>query len=114
MDPFEPGKWPRFVWFPAFLRDWDRLGLDGNDLQCLELEILNDPMKAPVIQGTGGLRKLRFAGWKSARGRRGANRVCYVHFPDFGTIALVVVFGKSEKDDLSSSDRHAIASMIRT
>ena len=103
----------RFVWFPAFLRDWERLGLDGEDLRSLELEILKDPSQAPVIKGTGGLRKVRFSGRKSTRGTSGANRVCYLHFPEFGTIALAVVFGKNEKDDLSPVDRNAIAAMIR-
>ncbi len=113
MDPFDPEKWPRFVWFPAFLRDWERLGLDGEDLRSLELKILEEPTRAPVIKGTGGLRKLRFSGRKSPRGKSGANRVCYVHFPEFGTIALAVVFGKNEKDDLSPVDRRTIAAIIR-
>jgi hypothetical protein len=38
VDEFDPVKWPRFVWFPAFLRDWERLGLDAEDLRSLELE----------------------------------------------------------------------------
>ncbi len=66
-----------------------------------------------MIKGTAGLRKLRFSGRKSTRGKSGANRVCYVHLPEFGTIALAVVFGKNEKDDLSPMDRHAIAAIIR-
>ena len=93
MDPFDPEKWPRFVWFPAFLRDWERLGLDGKDLRSLELEILEEPTRAPVTKGIGGLRKIRFSGRKSTRGKSGANRVCYVHFPEFGTIASTLVFG---------------------
>ena len=113
MGPFDPEKWPRFVWFPSFLRDSDRLGLDGEDLRCLELEILKDPTRAPVIKGTGGLRKLRFSGRKSTRGKSGSNRVCYVFFPEFGTIALAVALGKNEKDDLSPVDRNAIAAMVR-
>ncbi len=113
MDHFDPEKWPSFVWFPAFLRDWERLGLDGEDLRALELEILKEPTRAPVIKGTAGLRKHRFSGRKSTRGKSGANRVCYVHLPEFGTIALAVVFGKNEKDDLSPVDRHAIAAIIR-
>jgi hypothetical protein len=110
---FDPAKWPRFVWFPAFLRDWERLGLDAEDLRSLEFAILMEPTRAPVIKGTGGLRKLRFSGRKSTRGKSGANRVCYVYFPEFGTIALAVVFGKNEKDDLSPVDRNAITAMIR-
>ena len=113
MDPYDPGKWPRFVWFPAFLRDWERLGLDDEDLRSLEIEILEEPTRAPVIKGTGGLRKLRFSGRKSIRGKSGSNRVCYVHFPEFGTIVLAVVFGKNEKDDLSPTDRRAISAIIR-
>jgi len=109
---FDPERWPRFVWFPAFLRDWERLGLDGEDLRSLELEILKGPTRSPVIKGTGGLRKVRFSGRKSGRGKSGANRVCYVHLPEFGTIALAAVFGKNEKDDLSPADRQAIAVII--
>jgi hypothetical protein len=109
---FDPERWPRFVRFPAFTRDWERLGLDGEDLRLLELAILEDPARAPVIAGTGGLRKVRFAGRRSARGKSGAYRICYVYFPEFGTIALAVVFGKKEKDDLNQADRRAIAAMI--
>ena len=112
MDPFKPEEWLRFVRFPAFTRDWERLGLDDAALCALEIEILKDPGHAPVIRGTGGLRKLRFAGPGSGRGKSGACRVCYVAFPEFGTVALVVAFGKNEKADLTPADRNAIAALI--
>jgi hypothetical protein len=112
VDEFDPESWPRFIRFPAFNRDWERLGLNGEDLRLLELEILENPTRPPVVQGTGGLRKLRFAGRRSARGKSGACRVCYVLYPHFGTIALVVVFGKNEKHDLSPADRLAIANVV--
>jgi hypothetical protein len=112
LEEFDPARWPRFVRFPAFNRDWERLGLDGEDLRSLELAILEEPTRAPVIPGTGGLRKIRFAGRKFAQGKSGACRICYAFFPEFGTIALAVVFGKSEKDDLNQADRRAIAAII--
>lgn len=111
VDEVDPERWLRFVSFPAFTRDWDRLGLDGEDLRLLELMILGDPTRAPVIRGTGGLRKIRYAGRGFAKGKSGANRICYVHYPEFGTVALVAVFGKNEKADLSDADRRAIARM---
>lgn len=113
MDPFKPEDWPRFVRFAAFTRDWERLGLDDKALRALETEILRDPAQAPVIRGAGGLRKLRFAPPGSGRGRSGAFRVCYVDFPEFGTLALVVVFGKNEKVDLTPADRKAIAAALQ-
>jgi hypothetical protein len=112
VEPFKPEEWPRFVRFPAFTRDWERLGLDDAALRALEREILKDPIRPPVIRGTGGLRKIRFAGPGTGRGKRGAFRVCYVHFPEFGTVALVVAFGKNEKDDLTEADRQAIAAVV--
>lgn len=112
MDRFQPEQWPRFVRFPAFTRDWRRLGLDDDALQALEIEILNDPGKPPVIPGTGGLRKIRFSEPRSGRGKSGAYRVCYATFPEFGTVALVVIFGKAEKDNLTKADRNAIAQVI--
>lgn len=112
MDEFDPERWMRFVRFPAFSRDWERLGLDGDDLRLLELTILGDPTRPPVVQGTGGLRKIRYAGRGVAKGKSGANRVCYVLYPEFGTVALVAVFGKNEKADLSAADRRAVAKMV--
>jgi hypothetical protein len=112
VDPFDPERWPKFVRFPSFTRDWERLGLDDADLRALEFEILNDPTRAPVIRGTMGLRKIRFSGLRQARGKSGACRICYVYFPEFGTIALVVIFGKSEKDNLTRADCHAISAII--
>jgi len=112
VDEFDPERWLRFVRFPAFTRDWERFGLDGEDLRLLELEILENPTRAPVVQGTGGLRKVRYAGRKSAKGKSGAYRVCYVVYPEFGTIVLATVFGKNEKADLSSADRRAVAAVV--
>lgn len=113
MQGFEPAEWLRFVQFAAFTRDWERLGLDDEALRALELEILKAPTRSPVIRGTGGLRKLRFAPPGSGRGKRGAYRVCYAHILEFGTVALVVAFGKNERDDLIPADRDAIAAVIR-
>ena len=39
-----------------------------------------------MIQGTGGLRKMRFAAPGSQRGKSKSFRVCYVDFTEFGFI----------------------------
>jgi hypothetical protein len=54
----------------------------------LERELIDSPDKAPVIEQTGGLRKLRFAPPGSVRSKSGAYRVCYAYYPAYGTIAL--------------------------
>ena len=59
-----------FVQFPAFLRDWRRLGLDDEALRALERELIETPDKGSVIEHTGGLRKLRFTPPGSVREAR--------------------------------------------
>jgi hypothetical protein len=114
VEPFRPEEWPRFVRFPAFTRDWERLGLDDAAPRALEIEILKGPSRAPIIPGTGGLRKIRFTDPASGRVKRGAYRVCYAIFPEYVIIALVSVFGKTEKHDLTKADRNAIAKLVKS
>ena len=103
----------RFVQFPSFLRDWHRLGLDDEALRALERELIDSPDAAPVIEHAGGLRKLRFVPPGTARGKRGAYRVCYADFPAFGTVALFVAFGKNERADLAPAEARAVARALK-
>jgi hypothetical protein len=103
-----------FVQFPAFLRDWRRLGLGDDALRVLEQEIMDSPDKGPVIEHSGGLRKMRFSPPESRKGKRGAFRVCYAYYPQFGSVALFVVFGKNDRDDVSPSEATAIAKALKT
>lgn len=51
----------KFVMLPEFDRNWASMGLNDNDLRRLQEELLFNPEKGDIMQGTGGLRKLRFA-----------------------------------------------------
>ena len=104
----------QFVQFPTFLRDWKRLWLGDDALRALERELITSPDKRPIIEQTGGLRKLRFTPPDAGRGKSGAYRVCYAYFPAFGTVALFVAFGKNEQSDLSSAEARATANALRT
>lgn len=109
----EPSQLFRFVHFPQFLRDWERLKLDDAALRALEQELLGAPDEAPVIKGTGGLRKLRFTPPGSGRGKRGAYRICFSYFPRYGTVALFIAFGKNERSDLTPTEARAVAEALK-
>lgn len=47
-----------------------------------------------------------------AIGKRGGFRVIYYHFAADARIALLLIYPKSEKDDLSVEDRKALKAMI--
>ena len=66
-----------------------RIALADEALKALEDEILLNRSVGKVIQGMGGLRKMRFAAPGSSRGKSSGFRVCYVDFTEFGFIFLV-------------------------
>ena len=113
MAGLEPSRLLTFIQFPQFLRDWERLKLDDDDQRALEQAILAAPDKAPVMEHTGGLRKLRFAPPGSGKGKSGSYRVCYAHFPRYGTIALLVAFGKNERSDLTPAKARAVGKALK-
>lgn len=102
-----------FVELRAFTQHWARLELDvEHDLLALQILIMSNPTGPPVVEGTGGLRKLRFAPAKWHTGRRGAARVCYVYFQEFGIVLLVTVYDKQQKGDLSADEKKKIRKLI--
>ncbi|MBQ7795061.1 MAG: hypothetical protein IJ374_00670 [Lachnospiraceae bacterium] len=50
-----------FIQTNEFVKNWQDLGFQDEDLRRLEYEIMKNPKSGPVIRGTGKLRKLRFA-----------------------------------------------------
>lgn len=66
-----------------------------------------NPECGVVIQGTGGVRKVRVPlGNKS---KRGGARVIYYFYNETGPVLLMAVFAKSEKSDLDKSDLKVMA-----
>lgn len=101
----------KFVMLPEFDRNWEHMGLNDNDLRRLQEELLTNPAKGDLMQGTGGLRKLRFA--FEGKGKSGSVRVCYVDFAVYETLYLITAYPKSEKDNLNKSERNSVAKMIK-
>ena len=110
---FRPHDLLTFVELRSFTKAWDDMGLTDDDLNTLQIGIMAMPKAAPVVAGTGGLRKIRFApvGW--SKGKSGALRACYVHFEDHGIVLLVLVYRKNERDDLSASEKRSIRRLIQ-
>lgn len=102
----------KFVMLPEFDKNWESMGLNYNDLRRLQEELLFNPEKGDVMVGTGGLRKLRFA--FEGQGKSSSVRVCYVDFVIYESIYLITAYPKSEKENLSKSERNSIAKMIKS
>lgn len=99
-----------FVELPFFQKKWKALGLDDKDLKRLQEELIADPKVGDVMQGTGGIRKMRFAFEK--RGKSGSVRIIYVDFEVYEKIFLITAYPKNEKENLSQAERNELKQMI--
>ena len=79
-------------------------------LNGVELDIMNNPDKYPIMQGTGGLRKARIS--LDNKGKSGGARVCFVDFIFAETIYLITVYGKKEKANLTKEERNEVKKAI--
>ena len=108
-DQLEPEQLLHFVELDEFGADWEKLRLDVEfDLAALQHELMLDPMAGDLIQGTGGLRKLRFSPPRWSVGKRGALRVCYAYFPEFWTILLMMAYAKGVQANLTAAEKKGI------
>jgi hypothetical protein len=94
-----------------FAAQWGRLRLTDQDLQALERQIMERPEAGDVMQGTGGVRKMRFAPPSWHTGKSGATRVCYITFID-SVCYLFAIFPKNQQANLSAADKKSLHSLV--
>ncbi len=100
----------KFVHGELFEKQWKALGLTDDNLRELQMMLLDDPKRGPVMAGTGRLRKVRYS--YGNRGKSHCARVCYVDFEINGVVFLVMVFAKNEMENLSAAERNNIKILI--
>lgn len=84
--------------------------LSKADRRAMEAAIVANPSAAPVVRGTGGLRKLRWAG--TGRGKRGGIRTIYFRRSDPDAIYLLTAYAKADRDDLSPADKKTLSRLV--
>lgn len=74
--------------------------MDDEDYAEMQAFLTHRPDAGKIIRGTGGMRKLRWAG--SERGKRGGLWVIYYWWVARDRISLLLVYPKKEQDDLTA------------
>jgi hypothetical protein len=74
--------------------------------------ILN-PEAGDVIEGTGGLRKLRYGDPRRGKGKRGGLRVIYYWWNGESQFWLFTLYDKDELKDLSPQEKKALKIMLK-
>ncbi|MCC7201973.1 MAG: transcriptional regulator [Nitrospirae bacterium] len=73
--------------------------LSDIEYSALQIELALNPESGDIIQGSGGLRKLRWSG--KGKGKRGGLRIIYYWQKQNHEIWLLTIYAKNEAEDIS-------------
>ena len=105
-NPLEPRVF-EFVEAPAFSRYREDY-LDDDGFAELQRSIGANPEVGDLIQGAGGIRKMRWKDPRRGKGKRGGLRVIYYCFLADEEIWLLTLYDKDEASDLTKSEREQL------
>lgn len=101
-----------FVELPPFERHrQDYLG--DESFRVLQKLLMANPEAGDVIEGTGGLRKVRYADEKRGKGKRGGLRVIYYWWQAGKQFWLFTVYNKDEMDDMTTAQRKILKELLK-
>ena len=69
------------------------------------------PSSGDLIQRTGGIRKLRWG--RGTKGKSGGVRVIYYYHSEMMPLYLLAVFGKNEKENISSEEKNILSKAVK-
>jgi hypothetical protein len=87
---------------PQFIRDADALGLLEPERQAIVDAIAAQPLQGDEIRGSGGVRKVRFAG--RGKGKSGGYRVMTAYFGPNAPVYLLALLSKGERGNFSAAE----------
>ena len=101
-----------FVELPAFERHRAEY-LSDEAFRSFQAALMTSPAAGDVIEGTGGLRKLRFADVRRGKGKRGGLRVIYYWWEAGQQLWLFTMYDKDEMEDLDPTEKRTLRAMLK-
>lgn len=102
-----------FVELPAFAK-YRADYLDDEGFRGLQQSLLKNPEAGDVIEGAGGLRKLRHGDQRRGKGKRGGLRVIYYWWDGGRQFWLFTLYDKDEMENLSADEKKVLKGMLKT
>lgn len=84
--------------------------LADEERQALVSHLSAHPTDGTVMEGTSGIRKLRWA--RQGTGKSGGARVIYFYYNEGMPLYALTIYGKGEKDNLSKAERNELAKLV--
>ncbi|WP_166366248.1 toxin [Pseudomonas akapageensis] len=102
-----------FVELPPFQRYRSEY-LDDDAFRSLQSVLMQNPEAGDVIQGTGGLRKVRFGDENRQKGKRGGIRIIYYWWLGGAQFWLFTLYSKGDQNDLSEDQRKILKRLLES
>ncbi|HEY4001944.1 MAG TPA: toxin [Candidatus Xenobia bacterium] len=103
-----------FVETPWFTRYWEDYFASDKEYSAFQAYLMENPEAGDVVQGCGGIRKVRWGDPKRGKGKRGGIRILYMRVPAIAHFVILVAYDKDETDDLTTEQRAVWAELART
>ena len=94
---------------PTYIRLAEKL-LSVEERQDLISYLAEHPKSGDVMEGTGGVRKLRWR--RGGQGKSGGVRVIYYFHDDLMPLYLLTLFAKGDKVNLTKGERNELADLV--
>ena len=98
------------VELPEFIRRSEKL-ISAEEHDHLLSFLATNPTAGVLIQGTGGVRKIRLA--TGNKGKSGSTRVIYFYHNPNIPLFLLTAYGKSERENLTKAERNELAGLTK-
>ena len=85
--------------------------LPDDDYRLVQEALLRRPAQGDLIEGTGGVRKLRWR--EDGRGKRGGLRLIYYWHVEREIILMLFLYRKSDQKDLTADQKRILANVVR-
>jgi hypothetical protein len=104
-----------FIELVPFTRRLQALAKEDSDDVLMEIQsdLLANPKRGKVVEGTAGVRKARVANPARGKGKSGGFRYLYFYIEQDGQIYLLMIFSKEEQTDLTGEQRKSLAKAVR-
>jgi hypothetical protein len=98
------------VELPEYKKKVEKL-LSDDENKLIISYLAEHPKSGILMQGTGGVRKLRWA--KNGTGKSGGVRVIYYYHNEDLPLFMLTLFGKNEKANLSKSECNILSKLTK-
>ena len=94
----------------SIFEKYRELYLSDDEYRLFQADLMVNPKQGDVIQGTGGLRKVRVA--SKGKGKRGGSRVIYYYLDDKRRFYLLTIYSKNEVTNLTADQKKQLKEFL--